>query len=89
MTLILSACIVCLSDFCFPLYSDQNPFSVTYPIPGNDDTDSAIKYYCNLMEKAIVEGKYCRANLLNLVDASASPGGRLGAIASEEESAHK
>jgi ribosomal protein S2 len=59
--------------------------SVTYMIPGNDDTKTAMKYYCDLMEKAVIEGKYCRANLINLVDVGAtpeSPGVLAGGLAS-------
>eukprot|EP00123_Amoebidium_parasiticum_P017174 comp23741_c0_seq1/m.40976 comp23741_c0_seq1/g.40976 ORF comp23741_c0_seq1/g.40976 comp23741_c0_seq1/m.40976 type:complete len:313 (-) comp23741_c0_seq1:30-968(-) len=40
--------------------SDSDPFSVTYAIPGNDDSYSAMEFYCDLMSKAIKEGKHCR-----------------------------
>ncbi|XP_014242711.1 28S ribosomal protein S2, mitochondrial [Cimex lectularius] len=34
-----------------------NPNLVTYPVPGNDDTPSAIKLYCKLFETAVLKGK--------------------------------
>ena len=37
--------------------SDCNPNLITYPIPGNDDTPSAVKLYCNLFTEVISRGK--------------------------------
>ncbi|XP_058796183.1 small ribosomal subunit protein uS2m [Phymastichus coffea] len=34
-----------------------NPNLITYPVPGNDDTPSAIELYCKLFKKAILLGK--------------------------------
>ncbi|XP_037499365.2 28S ribosomal protein S2, mitochondrial-like isoform X1 [Rhipicephalus sanguineus] len=34
-----------------------DPRLITYPIPGNDDTPSAIQLYCNLFKTAILLGK--------------------------------
>ncbi|XP_055627863.1 28S ribosomal protein S2, mitochondrial isoform X1 [Toxorhynchites rutilus septentrionalis] len=34
-----------------------NPNLITYPVPGNDDTPSAIELYCNLFKNAILLGK--------------------------------
>lgn len=40
--------------------SNCNPNLVTYPVPGNDDSPSAIKLYCNLFKEAILKGKEVR-----------------------------
>lgn len=37
--------------------SNCDPNLITYPIPGNDDTPSAIKLYCKLFKEAILRGK--------------------------------
>ncbi|CAL4067077.1 unnamed protein product, partial [Meganyctiphanes norvegica] len=37
--------------------SNCNPNLVTYPVPGNDDTPSAINLYCNLFKTAVLRGK--------------------------------
>lgn len=34
-----------------------NPNLITYPVPGNDDTPSAIELYCKLFKSAILLGK--------------------------------
>ncbi|ROT79139.1 putative 28S ribosomal protein S2, mitochondrial isoform X1 [Penaeus vannamei] len=34
-----------------------NPNLITYPVPGNDDTPSAVKLYCDLFKNAILRGK--------------------------------
>ncbi|XP_055588686.1 28S ribosomal protein S2, mitochondrial [Uranotaenia lowii] len=34
-----------------------NPNLITYPVPGNDDTPSAIELYCKLFKEAILLGK--------------------------------
>ncbi|KAL1131322.1 hypothetical protein AAG570_010940, partial [Ranatra chinensis] len=34
-----------------------NPNLVTYPVPGNDDSPSSIKLYCQLFKSAILKGK--------------------------------
>ncbi|XP_058462019.1 small ribosomal subunit protein uS2m isoform X2 [Malaya genurostris] len=34
-----------------------NPNLITYPVPGNDDTPSAIELYCKLFKNAILLGK--------------------------------
>ncbi|XP_076062787.1 mitochondrial ribosomal protein S2 [Oratosquilla oratoria] len=41
-----------------------NPNLITYPVPGNDDTPSAINLYCDLFKKAIIKGKEKRKELL-------------------------
>ncbi|KAM7288629.1 28S ribosomal protein S2, mitochondrial [Ixodes scapularis] len=38
-----------------------NPSLVTYPVPGNDDTPSAVELYCRLFKEAILRGKARRA----------------------------
>lgn len=58
----------CPRTFVVPGNSDQDPFCVTYMIPGNDDTRSAMEVYCDLMQKAVIEGKYCRANYMDLAE---------------------
>ena len=37
--------------------SDCDPRLITYPIPGNDDSPSAMKLYCGLFKKAILNAK--------------------------------
>ena len=37
--------------------SNCNPNLITYPIPGNDDSPSAIQFYCNVFKAAILRGK--------------------------------
>jgi len=44
--------------------SNCNPNLVTYPVPGNDDTPSAINLYCNLFKTAVLRGKEKRKELL-------------------------
>ncbi|XP_064616430.1 small ribosomal subunit protein uS2m-like [Liolophura sinensis] len=34
-----------------------DPRLITYPVPGNDDTPTAVEYYCGLFAKAIRRGK--------------------------------
>lgn len=34
-----------------------NPNLVTYPVPGNDDTPSAVQLYCRLFKEAVLRGK--------------------------------
>ena len=38
------------------LDTNSNPDGITHPIPGNDDASRAIELYCNLVEKAILDG---------------------------------
>ncbi|VVC24406.1 Ribosomal protein S2, bacteria/mitochondria/plastid,Ribosomal protein S2 [Cinara cedri] len=45
--------------------TDTNPNLVTYPIPGNDDTPSAITLYCDLFKNVILKAKDVRKNVLN------------------------
>lgn len=40
--------------------SDCNPNLIMYPIPGNDDSPSAVELYCNLFKKAILNAKEVR-----------------------------
>ena len=37
--------------------SDCNPNLITYPIPGNDDTPTAVKLYCSLFSSVILRAK--------------------------------
>lgn len=37
--------------------SNCNPNMITYPVPGNDDSPSAINLYCRLFKQAILRGK--------------------------------
>nr|CAG4646488.1 EOG090X0B5N [Macrothrix elegans] len=37
--------------------SNSNPNLVTYPVPGNDDSPSAVQLYCNLFRDAILLAK--------------------------------
>ncbi|KAF2898448.1 hypothetical protein ILUMI_07726 [Ignelater luminosus] len=37
--------------------SNCNPNLITYPVPGNDDSPSAMKLYCKLFKTAILRGK--------------------------------
>ena len=34
-----------------------DPRLVTYPVPGNDDSPSAVSLYCHLFKEAILRGK--------------------------------
>jgi small subunit ribosomal protein S2 len=43
--------------------SDIDPSSVTYPIPGNDDSIASIQLYCDLFKKAVLAGKEKRKKL--------------------------
>ena len=43
--------------------SDCDPRLITYPIPGNDDTPSAMELYCRLFKEAILNAKEHRENL--------------------------
>ncbi|XP_043285655.1 28S ribosomal protein S2, mitochondrial [Venturia canescens] len=45
-----------------------DPCLITYPVPGNDDTPSAIELYCKLFKTAIQRGKAARAKLMNHVE---------------------
>lgn len=45
-----------------------NPNLITYPVPGNDDSPSAIELYCKLFKSAILLGKAkMKEDALNLV----------------------
>jgi len=41
--------------------TDQDPSNVTYVVPGNDDTPTAVELYCRLMALAVMEGKVLRS----------------------------
>lgn len=41
-----------------------DPRLVTYPVPGNDDTHTAMKLYCKLYKEAILRGKRKRKELI-------------------------
>lgn len=43
--------------------SNCNPNLITYPVPGNDDTPSAIEFYCKVFKGAILRGKEKRKEL--------------------------
>ncbi|XP_050525509.1 28S ribosomal protein S2, mitochondrial [Daktulosphaira vitifoliae] len=45
--------------------TDANPNIVTYPVPGNDDTPSAVQLYCNLFKNVILKAKSIRKKVLN------------------------
>lgn len=47
--------------------SDCDPRLITYPIPGNDDSPSAMKLYCTLFKQAILNAK----DMLHSVNADA------------------
>ncbi len=42
--------------------SDCNPSQIMYPIPGNDDSPSALRLYCRLFSEAILLGKEKRTS---------------------------
>eukprot|EP01134_Creolimax_fragrantissima_P003407 CFRG3407T1 len=48
--------------------SDQDPTQVTYSIPGNDDNVEAVTLYCELLKKAVQEGKLYRKHNMELGD---------------------
>lgn len=37
--------------------SNTNPSLITYPVPGNDDSQISIELYCNVFKEAILRGK--------------------------------
>lgn len=37
--------------------SNCNPSLITYPVPGNDDSQVSIEFYCKLFKEAILRGK--------------------------------
>lgn len=37
--------------------SNCNPSLITYPVPGNDDSQVSIEFYCNIFKQAILRGK--------------------------------
>ncbi|XP_076671709.1 mitochondrial ribosomal protein S2 [Andrena cerasifolii] len=43
-----------------------SPNLITYPVPGNDDTPSAVELYCRLFKEAIIRGKSSRELLLSM-----------------------
>lgn len=45
--------------------TDSNPNIITYPVPGNDDTPSAINLYCDLFKNVIIKAKTIRKEVLN------------------------
>jgi PREDICTED: similar to RE59650p len=45
--------------------TNSDPTLITYPVPGNDDTPSAIKLYCDVFKKAIILGKQKRDEFLS------------------------
>lgn len=40
--------------------SNCDPNLITYPVPGNDDTPSAVRYYCKLFKTAVLRGKQAK-----------------------------
>lgn len=40
--------------------SDCNPNLIMYPIPGNDDSPSAVELYCDLFKKSVSRAKEVR-----------------------------
>ncbi|KAL1456480.1 hypothetical protein WDU94_001211 [Cyamophila willieti] len=48
--------------------SNCNPNLITYPIPGNDDTHSAVQYYCQLFKTAILKGKKAKEETTKLLE---------------------
>lgn len=40
--------------------SDCNPNLIMYPIPGNDDSPSAVELYCDLFKKVVLKAKEVR-----------------------------
>lgn len=37
--------------------SNCNPSLITYPVPGNDDTQVSVEFYCSVFKQAILRGK--------------------------------
>lgn len=46
--------------------SNSDPKLITYPIPGNDDSPSAVELYCKLFKTVILRGKAQRAKELEM-----------------------
>ncbi|RZF34927.1 hypothetical protein LSTR_LSTR011421 [Laodelphax striatellus] len=45
--------------------SNCNPNLITYPVPGNDDSPSAVQFYCRVFKEAIRRGKAERERVLS------------------------
>lgn len=43
--------------------SNCNPNLITYPVPGNDDTLTAVQFYCKVFKEAILRGKQKRRSM--------------------------
>lgn len=48
--------------------SNCTPNLITYPVPGNDDSPSAVQYYCNLFKIAILRGKEAKRKTLDQLE---------------------
>lgn len=46
--------------------TNSDPTIITYPVPGNDDTPSAVELYCKLFKIAILKGKSYKEKELKL-----------------------
>lgn len=44
--------------------TNSDPRLISYPVPGNDDSMSAVELYCKLFSQAILRGKSKRKQLL-------------------------
>lgn len=62
--------VVNAAKMCIPtigiLDTNCSPSLISYPVPGNDDTPSAVKLYCKLFSAAIQRGKQARQKQHNL-----------------------
>ncbi|XP_015786307.1 28S ribosomal protein S2, mitochondrial [Tetranychus urticae] len=52
--------------------TNSDPRLVTYPVPGNDDTPSAIHLYCDLFKQAILKGKAAKEEIYNRIAAESN-----------------
>lgn len=46
--------------------TNSNPNLITYPVPGNDDSISAIELYCKLFKEAVLRGKQARTKFFEV-----------------------
>ncbi|XP_043480563.1 28S ribosomal protein S2, mitochondrial [Leptopilina heterotoma] len=46
--------------------TNSNPNLITYPVPGNDDSMTALQLYCKLFKEAVLRGKEAKNRLLGL-----------------------
>ena len=54
--------------------SDSDPDQITYPVPGNDDSATAVQFYCDMMAQAALDGLELSAQADAQTDAAGEAG---------------